>query len=498
MNRRSFIKAMGLAAAGCGLRHWTQCTAAASDQGRSQPNILFILVDDVAWNGLGCTGSSFYETPNLDRLAADGMRFTRAYAPAPICSASRAAILTGQSPARLGFEFVTKSPGEKEQILRDLPAEGVKLQAPPFTLNLPLEKTTIAEVLRTAGYTTGFFGKWHVSAHYKRYLGWSPTHGPAQQGFDAAEEDFGGHTYNRKAQKPAESYRQGQYPADTLTDRAIRFLEDHKEAGPFYLQVNHFYVHTPVRSQAAWLTEKYRKKLDAGVPARFAAYGAFTQILDHQIGRLLDAVDRFGLRENTFVVFFSDNGGDPTYNRHAPLRGAKWTLYEGGIRVPMIARRPGVIAKGVLCDTAVNGTDLMPTFADVAGARLDPRIPLDGDSLVPLFEGRRPESLQDRRFIFHFPYYHPERGCDDLPRVAGTNDPRTPFLEPHSAMIDGDTKVIQWYESDRVELFDLARDPGEQNDLARSQPERARKMAAELHRALERMHARFPRPIAAR
>ena len=453
------------------------------------PNILFVLLDDVGWKDVGYNEARLAETPNLDRLAGEGISFTQAYAPAPICSASRAAILTGKSPARLHFEFVTKYVDSEQEL------EGLPLRPPPFTLNLPLSEVTIPEALRAANYTSGFFGKWHVSAHHERYLGWSPTHGPSRQGFDVAEEDFGGHTYNEKATRPPDSYAPGEYPGDSMTDRAIRFLEQHGDDGPFYLQVSPFYAHTPVRTQAEWLTEKYAARLRDGEPARHAEYAAMVDIADHHVGRLLDALDRLGLKDETVVVVMSDNGGDPRFTEHAPLRGHKWTLYEGGIRVPLLVRWPGVVVPGARTDLPVIGTDLLPTFADIAGVSLDPTVPLDGRSLVPLLQGEAPEHFRDRQFVWHFPYYHPETPEPEARRAVGTNDPAIPFVEPHSAIRSGPFKLIRFYESDRDELYDLRTDLAERHDLSASHPDRATTMGRALDAYLDRVEARLPEPM---
>lgn len=451
------------------------------------PNMLFVLVDDIGWKDVGYNGARLAETPNLDRLADEGLSFTQAYAPAPICSASRAAILTGKSPARLNFEFVTKYVDSKPK-LTDLP-----LRPPPFTLNLPLSEITIPEALKAANYTSGFFGKWHVSAHHERYLGWSPTHGPAQQGFDVAVEDFGGHTYNEYATAPAESFAPGEYPGDSMTDRAIHFIEN--QDGPFYLQVNHFYAHTPVRTQAQWLTDKYAQKLREGEPVRHAEFAAFVDIVDHHVGRLLDALERSGLADETVVVLMSDNGGDPRYTEHEPLRGHKWTLYEGGIRVPLLVRWPGVVKPGARTDLPVIGTDLLPTFADIAGVGLDPTVALDGRSLVSLLRGEEPEDVRDRRMVWHFPYYHPETPAEDASRTVGTNDAAVPFVEPHSAIRQGRYKLIRFYESGRNELYDLWTDLEEQRDLSGSQPDRASELGRALDAYLDEADARLPEPV---
>jgi len=457
---------------------------AAKDRPQKCPNILFILADDLGWSDLGCYGATLCETPRLDRLAADGMRFTNAYAPAPICSASRASILTGRSPARLQFEFVTKP--------KDVSPPVRKLQPPPYTRDLPLEEVTLAESLDEAGYVSAFSGKWHVTEHYKRYLGWRPDMGPRQQGFDVAIETFGSHTYaGKRSEQERSRYAVGEFPVDDVTGNAIRFMEEHRDE-PFLMYVSHYFVHTPVQAPTTWLYEKYRDRAAEGPgdPERRAHYAAFVATLDHYVGQLLDAVDRLGLKEDTLVVFTSDNGGHPEYADNAPLRGSKWNLYEGGIRVPMIVRWPGHVAAGTTCDVPVTATDLFATFRHAAGI---PPVaqPLDGISLLPLFEGREID-LSQRELVWHFPYYHPEKGYGKAQVGIGVNDFAVSRTTPQSAIRVGRYKLIHFYDDDRDELYDLTKDLSEQHDLSSEQPERTRQLRQRLDAALSRMNARLP------
>ncbi len=438
----------------------------------AKPNIVFILADDLGWRDLGCYGSERHRTPNLDRLAQQGMRFTQAYSPAPICSAARAAILTGKSPARLQFEFVTKNePGKQSW---DTP-----LQSPAYTLDLPLEERTIGEELRDAGYTTGLYGKWHVSRHHGGYLKWSPTHGPLQQGFSHGDEEFGSHPYGyaNKDARAFGAFKAGEFPPDDLTDRAIEFMRKERER-PFFLYLSHYYVHAPIHTKMRWLFDHHR----ASLPEPQAAYAAMVETLDHLVGRLLAAMDQLGLSKNTLVVFTSDNGGHPEYAVNGPLRGSKWNLYEGGIRVPFIVRWPGRVSSGVVSELPIIGTDLYRTFCEAAEIPLAPATAIDGCSNLALWEGKT-QTAARRALVWHFPFYHPEGEklfSAARPQI-GTNDFALSQTRPHSAIRAGKFKLIAFAESGRVELYDLARDPGERSDLSASMPDKTK----ELHRQLE-------------
>ncbi|WP_417391854.1 sulfatase [Gimesia sp.] len=447
------------------------------------PNIVFILADDLGWKDLGCYGGTLAQTPHLDQLAKQGLRFTAAYSPAPICSASRAAILTGKTPARLHFEFVTKPAGVEP------PSRS--LQPPPYTRELPLKEVTIAEILQQSDYATGFFGKWHVSEHYKGYLGWSPTHGPQQQGFQMAKETFGSHPYAKKFDWKPGDFVEGEFPPDAVTERAIDFLKQKREQ-PFFLYLSYFHVHTPVRAPTDWLVKKYQKRVvnDTGDENRRTHYGAFIETLDAYVGQVLAALDQQGLRDSTLVVFTSDNGGTPEYADNAPLRGSKWNLYEAGIRVPLLVRWPQHVAADSVCATPVSGIDLFPTFCDVA--RVDcSALTLDGESLLPLFHGAN-AAWPERALTWHFPYYHPEKGYKKAKETIGVNDFAVSKTQPVSAIRVGDSKLLQFYESGKRELYDLRNDPGEQHDLSNSQPERTAQLGTQLKQTLQNMDARYP------
>ena len=453
----------------------------------TRPNIIFILADDLGWRDLRCAGHDIHDTPHLDRLAREGTRFTQGYAAAPICSASRAALLTGRSPARLGFEFVTKLPTAKR------PA-GLPLVGPPYPLNLPLTEVTLGETLGAAGYATGYFGKWHVSEHTGGYLGWSTTHGPLQQGYAEGDSAFGNHPYAYRTDPSLKTtpLAAGDYGRDTLTEKAIAFLHARRDR-PFFLHLAHYFVHDPIHSRAAWLVEKYRARYAAGTDPRRLEYAAMVETLDHYIGQLLGALDELGLRDNTLVVFTSDNGGHPEYTSNTPLRGSKWNLYEAGVRVPWLLRWPGHVRAGATSDAPFIGTDLLPTLAAATGAPLPAGVVLDGRNVLPLWRGAAPSAAEHTRdFVWHFPYYHPETGYAKAKPAIGVDDFVTSQTKPHSALRSGPWKLIQFHEDDRLELYNLSADPGEQRDLAAREPARAAELRSRLRGELARVGARFP------
>ena len=419
------------------------------------------------------------------------MKFTQAYAPAPICSASRASILTGKTTARVGLEFVVKAELGVQKIVPPQP-----LAAPPFKLELDLDQTTVAEHLQGAGYETAYFGKWHLNPHYGgRYLGWSPTHGPGQQGFGIATEDFGIHSYAKPSNSPAgralfeAASKEKRFVKDSMTQHAVDFLkEDHTQ--PFFLMVSHFYVHTPVDAQYEWLVKKYDSLIAKNVTNRDerVRYAAFVETLDHYVGDLLNALGQTGLAEQTLVVFLSDNGGHPEFASNQPLRGSKWNLYEGGIRVPMLARWPGHITAGSVSQTPVVGYDLFPTFAAASQAPVK-RQDLDGENLLPVFAD--PQLRMDRPIYWHFPYYHPEGTAfrKALPQI-GIDDFAVSQTRPHSAVRQGDKKLLLFTEDDRAELYDLSEDLSEQNDLSARSPQETQALRQTLENYLDHVDAR--------
>lgn len=495
-----------VALACCGLVAIEEPRGFCEDSKTTQPNILFILVDDLAWSDLACYGHPWHRTPNIDSIATRGLAFTNAYSPAPICSAARASILTGKAVPRLGFEFVTKNGPGAQSIDADVP-----LQSPPFTLNLPVEEVTIAERMIELGYETAFFGKWHVNQHYeRRYLSWHPVYGPSQQGFGFAEEDFGDHPYAWKRGEQPTAAADGTFPADSMVQRVCRYLRDAGER-PYFAMASSFYVHTPVRTRCRWLVEQYDRIVPRGIVERGKRleYAAFVETLDHHVGQMLAALDESNQRDDTVVWFMSDNGGHPEHTGNGPLRGSKWNLYEGGVRVPMLVQWPRRVQPGMICEVPVIGYDLAASFTSIGGHAVHGT---DGIDLTPLLEKPVSESSDStidqggadqwlqRSLVWHFPYYHPETKFSEAIQEIGVDDFRVSQTRPQSAIRRGKWKALHLAESGtlssdaRIELYDLSTDPSEQVDLSQARPEIADSMRQALADTLRAMNARHAAP----
>jgi len=470
-DRRGFLRAAGAALAASGLQQALGPRWAAAVEAR-RPNIVMLLADDLGWTDLGCFGSGYYETPQLDRLASQGMRFTDAYAPAGNCAPSRACLMTGQYIPRHGVYTV----GDKRRFDTDrrvLKWSERKLLAPENDARLPSETVLLPQVLRSAGYATGHFGKW----------GLAQTEGQAPQsrGFDEAVICGGLDHYNFKAW-PTPDPRPGpdDYLSDYLTDQALRFIDSHRDR-PFCLDEPDFLVHSNFQAPKDLIA-----KYEAKQPVRghhHPIYAAMVERLDHNFGRIVAKIDALGLAENTLILFTSDNGGvgsakdsglDPEggITSNAPLRGMKGMLYEGGLRVPMIARWTGVIEPGSVCHEPVCSIDCLPTYAAAAGTRL-PDQPVDGADLGPLF---RPvaDPWPERELHWWMPGYLPAR------------------QRPAHAMRLGDWKVIESFEDGRLELFNLRQDIGERTDLSTQEPARVASMHARMLVWRERTGAEPP------
>ncbi|MBO21654.1 MAG: hypothetical protein CMM26_04655 [Rhodospirillaceae bacterium] len=424
------------------------CTACAPSQSPTPPNIVLIYADDLGWRDLTVQGSSYYETPNIDRLATEGIRFTDAYANAPNCAPSRAALMSGQYAPRTGIYTVAsaaRGPAEERALL---PVEN--------ETTLDLDVVTIAEVLSAAGYATGHAGKWHLGG--EGFL-------PEDQGFTwsiagneagAPPDYFYPYARGDRRVPGLEDGAEGEYLPERLVDESIGFI-DRSQDSPFFLYLSHYTVHTPIQAREE-ITERYRAKAPSNGHEN-PTYAAMIESLDQGVGRILDALEERGLSDNTVVIFASDNGGFGPVTSMAPLRGSKGMLYEGGIRTPLIMRWPDEIEPGATSATPVIGVDLYPTLAELAGAPLPDTQPLDGVSLLPTL--MRSGDVPERDLIWHFPaYLEADRSVADTWRTT-----------PASALRRGPYKVIHFFEDDRWEVYDLSSDASETNDLAGARPE---------------------------
>ena len=504
------------------IRIWSLVIAATITVGMSgrvhaadkPPNIVFFLVDDMGWRDVGCFGSTFYETPNIDRFAKQGVRFTNAYAACHVCSPTRASLMTGKYPARLGLTDWLSGRGDFE-FQRLLSAE--KLQA------LPSEEVTLAEALKEHGYRTGIFGKWHLG---------DGKAGPTSQGFDVQVPQWNGccpeggyhPPYRMKGLKiPGEK---DEYVTDRLTDMALEFMGQSNDK-PFFVYLSHFAVHDPIEGRQD-LVNKYRDKRAKLPPLNGPAFvlegnpddkqplsrdqltklmaqpshrshkvlpqrtikikqrqdnvefAAMVESVDESLGRVLGKLEELGQADNTIVVFYSDNGGmsagnfgnpkrvvaddklDVAYaTSNLPLRGAKGWLYEGGIRVPMIVKWPGKGKTGAVCDEPVISADFYPTLLEMAGLPAKPKQHVDGVSFAAAVKG---DPFERKAIYWHFPHYS-NHGMQS----------------PGGAIRLGDYKLLDYFENGSVQLFNLKADLGEQNDLSRTEP----KKAAELHAMLK-------------
>lgn len=441
---------------------WLLAASCAAPTVERRPNFVLIYIDDMGWRDLGVQGSTFYETPNIDQLAAEGMRFTRAYANAPNCAPSRAALLSGQYAPRTGVYTVASA--ERGQ------AENRALVPVANRTDLDLDVETLAETLARVGYTSGHIGKWHLGG---------PGSLPEDQGFawsiasDARGSPpgyFFPYGEGDRALPGLDTGDPGEYLTDRLIDESIRFIEREQD-GPFFLQLSHYSVHTPLEAKPE-LVARYEGKPPSDGHGH-ATYAAMVHSVDEGVGRLLEALDDLGLMENTVVIFTSDNGGFGPATAMTPLRGSKGMLYEGGIRVPLLVRWPGDVAPGRESGVPVLGIDLYPTLAEIAGAPLPEAHLLDGKSLVPVLT--ETSSLPSRDLFWHFPAY---LGAD-----ASVSGPwRT---TPVSALQRGRFKLLHFFEGSRWELYDLEADESETNDLAEEMPHVTR----ELRDALEQWWA---------
>lgn len=429
-----------------------------------RPNIVLIMADDLGWMDLNCQGNDKLVTPNLNRLAEQGMRFTNAYAAAPVCSPTRAALMTGLAPARL--HITNHLPDQKRFIPDD-----AKLNPAPCKDFLTDDYTTLAEHLKTAGYANAFLGKWHLSDRGGKQGAGSPKYYPENQGFDL---NIGGCSYGGPPTffDPYKIHnlpprKQGEYLPDRLADESIKFIDDHKE-DPFFLCLWNYTVHWPMEAPEEYL-KKYEGKEGPGI--KDVRYAAMIEAYDASIGRIMKHLDDQKLSDNTLIVFTSDNGAYGGVSDLRPLREAKGYLYEGGIRVPTIIRYPGKVAAGTESTTPIITMDYFATILDACGVEFD-KTSCDGESLLPLFESKK---LDRESLYFHYPNF----AFHKKNRLG-------------SAIRTGDYKLINYFADDSVELYDLKNDIGEKKNLASEKPELASSMKSNLKRWLNETDANLP------
>lgn len=490
-------------------------------------NVVFFLVDDLGWRDIGCYGSSFYETPNIDRFAKEGVRFTNAYAACHVSSPSRASILSGKYPASLNL--TDWLPGRQ-----DFPFQ--KLKNVEINQHLPYGGSTLPKVLQENGYHTAIFGKWHLG---------DDSLSTARQGFDLHIPDWNkgwanGTFFSPYGMKGLEGGPKGEYLTDRLTDEALKYIDQNKDH-PFFLYLSHFAVHDPIEGRPD-LVEKYKKKLeqipspqnppyilegnpDAKNPLSRSElnrllqdktyndyrifpnqtvkikqnqnnvqFAAMVESMDESFGRVLDKLKKLGIDDHTIVIFYSDNGGMSAANFYSPdriiskdnldkafstsntpLRGGKGWLYEGGIRVPLIVKWPNKGLQGIICDVPVTSPDFYPTILKMVGIPVQPKQNIDGVSIIPLLKGEK--KLGRKAIYWHFPHYS-NHGMQS----------------PGGAVRCGDYKLLEYYENNTVQLFNLKDDINEQNDLSASKPEKVKELKAMLHDWRKHISAKMMEP----
>ncbi len=454
IDRRKFMGTMGKAAVGLAgssslMNILNGCTKSVKDK---KWNLVFILSDDHAWNQVGYHGFDFYETPNIDKIAAEGIYFTDAYASDPVCSPTRASLMTGKYPARL--HLTDYIPGA--------PYPYAKCTTPQQTQGLALDEVTIAELLKQNGYATGHFGKWHLNKD-KNYKPGRPGD-PASQGFDDVLATV--------KPKPDAVPDADAHHSIEITKRSLDFIERNKD-NPFFCYMSFHAVHRPLM-ESKELVAKYEAKPNSDDPVNNSIMGAMIERMDWGIGELIKKLDELNLTENTIVMFVSDNGGLELLQDQAPLRGGKAMIFEGGIKVPMAIKWPGVIKPGLKSTEPVITNDFFPTIMEALG--INHQIEnIDGESLMPIFKGKK--ELGRDAIYWHYPHYH----------HLG--------YKPASAIREGDYKLIEWYEETlydeegQINLYNVREDVGETNDLAKEMPELAARMRKKLHQWRERVGA---------
>ncbi len=454
----------------------------ANQEHNSRPNIIIITADDLGWSDLACYGSDLHKTPNLDKLAGQSLMFTSAYAAAAICTPTRASIMTGKYPARLNMtiwrEWAINQ--QFDQMLLPPDVEG----------NLPQEEETIAEVLKKAGYLTAHIGKWHIgdAANYPEIHGFDIKAGCTLWGCPPSYfHPYRGNIYDSEryvsgldTDISGEYFttRKGEYLTDRLTDEALKILDNAGDK-PLFLNLSYYSPHTPIEGKPEYV-KKFSSKIKEGMHHQNAKYAAMVYSLDENVGRILKKIDKLGQRENTLLIFMSDNGGltlswdDQIVTNNYPLRSGKGSLYEGGIRIPMMIRYPGITTAGTVCDEAVSTIDIYPTVMQILGIKSSEQsAEPDGLSLLPLLEN--PDASLDRTFLFwHYPHYY------------------VPVTSPVSSIRHKEWKLLEYFEDGHLELYNLEDDPGEKFDLSKKFPGRAWELQKELEKWRKAVDAQMP------
>jgi len=473
LSRRNFLKCSACFTADLAL---TSGVCGKTKESSQRPNFVFILADDLGWADLGCYDSDLHETPNIDRLARQGMRFTDAYAAAPVCTPTRASIMTGKYPARLHMTIWYEASAN--------PPRNRKLIPPITQGNMPHEQVTIAEVLKEAGYFTAHVGKWHLgdAGYYPQTQGFDVNIGGT---FWGAPKSFF-YPYSGQSRWGGE-YRyvphlefgaEGEYLTDRLTNEALRIMDKVKDK-PFFLNLCYHTVHTPIEGKPG-LVEYYREKIKPGMNHQNYEYAAMVHSLDENVGRVMDKLDELDIADNTIVVFFSDNGGFinkfnlKVVTNNYPLRSGKGSLYEGGIRDPLIIRWPGMTQPGSVCNEPVSSIDFYPTFLEMTSLAGDPKhnSDMDGLSLVPQLKNPGAK-LKRQALYWHYPHYYPT-------------------TTPVSSIRQGEWKLLEYFEDNHVELYNLENDIGEQKNLAETMPEKAKELRKHLDDWRKAVNAQMP------
>jgi len=459
----------------------------------AQPNFVFILADDLGWTDLGCYGSTFYETPNLDRLAATGMKFTQGYAACPVCSPTRASIMTGKYPARTENTDWFGAP--QPDSVQNHWTRNKPLLPAAYKEYLDLDEKTLAEAMKEGGYHTFFAGKWH--------LGPTEEYWPEHQGFDVNKGGWSrggpygpGKYFVPYGNPRLEDGPEGEHLPHRLASETNQFIEEH-QSELFFAYLSFYSVHTPLMARED-LEAKYQQKKEAlGLEDQWGTegerevrlvqchpvYAGMVEAMDQAVGKVLNKLEELGLAENTIIFFMSDNGGLSTSEGHPtsnlPLRGGKGWLYEGGIREPWMVRWPGVTAPGSTTDAPVVSTDFYPTILEMAGLPLQKEQHQDGVSFVSVLKEEQTagaSSFDRGAMYWHYPHYGNQGGS------------------PGSAIREGRWKLIYWYEDERTELYDLSKDVEEKNNLAASEPAKVQALQEKLDAWLEGVNAKMPAP----